>query len=169
MTVTTLDFRPAELNLVLYGGDGVEFTLEFTTDGVPVDVSGTWVAHVKATRDTDETIIEFATNTALAATEGKVVLSLTGDQTMQLVSPTDEDPDPPPTTPTPRAAGAGFTGPTGWASPALGYTQFSGVWDVQWTTAGGFTRTVYAGAVTCTVDVTRPLEDNIVFETTPSL
>jgi hypothetical protein len=34
--------------------------------------------------------------------------------------------------------------------------KFSGVWDVQWTTASGETRTLCQGKVECLADVTRP-------------
>ena len=41
------------------------------------------------------------------------------------------------------------------ASLVQGATKFEGVWDMQWTKAGGEPVTVLQGAITCDPDVTR--------------
>jgi len=123
----SINIQPAVLDLALYGGDGVEFRLICTDNANdPVDISGAVAAQVRIDRITEvEPIVEFATDLADAA-DGIVSLSLTGDDTHELV-----------------------------VHPASKDGVFLGVWDVQWTPTGKQPRTLCQGKVECVADVTR--------------
>jgi hypothetical protein len=75
--------------------------------------------------DPDPPIASFAVN-AVDAYAGKVVLSLTGQQTADLSK-----------------------------HPSAKSGKFVGVWDLQWAPSGSEPRTMCQGKVECTADVTR--------------
>ena len=88
--MATINIRPSVLDLMLYAGDGVEFRLICTDSGnVPVDITGSVKAHIRLDRASDDPpVAEF--NVGLVdAYQGIIVLSLTGDQTQELVEPKD--------------------------------------------------------------------------------
>jgi hypothetical protein len=76
---------PSELDLALYAGDGVSliFTLN-DGDGSPLNITGAVTAQVRATKISDTIVAEFAADLSAGAT-GLVTLSLTGDQTAELI------------------------------------------------------------------------------------
>lgn len=123
----TINLQPQVLNLALYAGDGVEFRLVCTdADGDPIDITGSVSAQIRLNRTTDTApIVEFTTG-MVDAYQGIIVLSLTGDQTQDLI----ED-----------------------SSTKAG--KFTGVWDIQWSPATGQPRTLCQGSVECVADVTR--------------
>lgn len=122
----SINLQPQVLDLDLYAGDGV--SLRFTCldkDQEPVDVTGTVRAQIRTARlDTDPPIVTFAVNVTDAYI-GIVVITLTGDQTQELLD----------------AA----------ATPG----RFTGVWDLEWDAADDEPRTLCQGAVSCVADVTR--------------
>lgn len=124
-----ITIQPPILNLSLYAGDGISFKLICTNDAdppEPVNVTGTIEAQVRLNREAaDPPIAEFAVDMT-AADVGEVKLSLTGEQTQDLI----ED-------------------------PSVTKGKFTGVWDVQWTASGEEPRTLVQGAVECVADVTR--------------
>ena len=125
--MASIDLKPQVLDLSLYAGDGVEFRL-ICTDGAgdPLNVSGDVTAQIRANRDTTSTpIAEFAAN-LVEADQGIVVLSLTGEETQDLVD-----------------------------DPSTSKGKFQGVWDVQWSPSGQEPRTLVQGKVECVADVTR--------------
>jgi hypothetical protein len=127
--MASINIQPAVLDLALYAGDGVEFRLICTdSDKAPVDISGVIEAEVRVDRVTeDPPIVEFTAD-IVDPTGGIVVLSLTGDQTQELVRHPSVKP---------------------------GSGKFAGVWDVQWTPTGKEPRTLCQGKVDCVADVTR--------------
>jgi hypothetical protein len=124
---SVIDLQPEVLDLKLYAGDGVELPITCTDGaGAPIDVSGSVNAQVRLERLTpDPPIVAFSVNT-VDAYQGKVIISLTGDQTAQLI-----------------------------ADPSSKNGKFAGVWDLQWTPADSEPRTLCQGKVECTADVTR--------------
>ena len=84
--MATINIRPQVLDLMLYAGDGVEFRLICTDSGDdPVDVTGSVKAQIRKDRSNESTpIVSFAVNT-IDAYQGIIILSLTGDQTQELV------------------------------------------------------------------------------------
>ena len=125
--MASIDLKPQVLDLSLYAGDGVEFRL-ICTDGAgdPLNVTGDVTAQIRANRDTTSTpIAEFAAN-LVEADQGIVVLSLTGEETQDLVD-----------------------------DPSTSKGKFQGVWDVQWSPSGQEPRTLVQGKVECVADVTR--------------
>ena len=122
-----IKLQPDVVDLILYAGDGVDLPLSCTDGaGAPIDLTGAVEAFIRLERLTpDPPIVAFSVN-ASDAYLGKVILSLTGDQTMELS--TDD------------SAKSG---------------KFIGVWDVQWTPAGRQPRTLCQGRVECVADVTR--------------
>lgn len=124
-----LSIQPPLLDLALYAGDGIKFKLICTDDSdppEPVNVTGDVEAQIRATRNSDAPLVaEFATDMA-GADAGEIVLSLTGDQTADLMN-----------------------------DPAVTKGKFSGVWDIQWTAPSGQPRTLCQGKVECIADVTR--------------
>lgn len=125
--MASIALQPSVLDLSLYAGDGVSFRLICTdnnSDRVPI--TGTVMAQVRVDRlSSDDPIVEFAVDLA-EADQGVVQLSLTGDQTQELI-----------------------------ADPSTVKGKFTGVWDVQWTPAGQEARTLCQGKVECVADVTR--------------
>ena len=122
-----INLQPQILNLALYAGDGVEFRLVCTNgDGSPIDITGTVKAQVRLNRLEESTpIVEFTTG-MVDAYQGIIVLTLSGDQTQDLVE-----------------------------HPSGGTGKFLGVWDIQWTPSGKQPRTLCQGSVECVADVTR--------------
>ena len=123
-----INLQPQVLNLALYAGDGVKIRLKFTDQaGAPVDITGSVKAQIRLNRLTpdDPPITQFLVNLTDAYL-GIVILSLTGDQTFDLI----ED-------------------------PSASRGKFVGVWDVEWDAASEEPRTVCQGSVECVADVTR--------------
>lgn len=81
-----INLQPQVLDLALYAGDGVEFRLVCTNSaGAPIDVNGAVKAQVRVERLTeDPPLAQFAVNTT-DAYQGIIILSLTGQQTQDLV------------------------------------------------------------------------------------
>lgn len=122
-----INLLPEVLDLILYAGDGITFRLICTNAAnAPVDITGTVEAQVRKDRlEETDPIVEFSAN-MVDAYLGKISLSLTGEQTRQLVDhPSSKD------------------------------GKFTGVWDIQWTPAGLQPRTLCQGKVECVADVTR--------------
>jgi hypothetical protein len=120
----TINQNPQVLDLVLYAGDGLSFSLVVTNaSSAPVNLDGTMQAQIRAARvDPDPPLAIFDIDLAGAA-EGIAVLSLTGEQTQALSdgSPPEE--------------------------------KFIGVWDVEWTAVGAEPVTLCQGKVECLPDV----------------
>lgn len=118
---------PDVLDLSLYAGDGVEFRVLCTNSaGAPIDITGSISAQVRLERLTpDPPIVSFAVN-MVDAYQGKITLSLTGEQTTALVN-----------------------------DPSSKNGKFVGVWDLQWSPANTEPRTMCQGKLECTADVTR--------------
>jgi hypothetical protein len=125
--MATINIQPSVLDLMLYAGDGVEFRLICTDSGnAPVDVTGVVKAQIRvARREPDPPIVEFTVG-LIDAYEGIIVLSLSGDQTQELIN-----------------------------HPSSPNGKFSGVWDVEWEPANAQPRTLCQGKVECVADVTR--------------
>ena len=87
--MAVINTRPSVLDLLLYAGDGVEFRLICTdSNNAPVDINGVVRAQVRLDRlNTDPPIVSFSVN-SVDAYQGIIVLSLTGEQTQQLVGST---------------------------------------------------------------------------------
>jgi hypothetical protein len=122
-----INLQPQILNLNLYAGDGVDLPITITDGaGAPIDITGEVDAHVRLERLAPEPpVAEFAVN-AVDAYQGKLILSLTGEQTKQLS-----------------------------LDPSSKSGKFVGVWDMQWTPAEKQPRTLCQGTVECVADVTR--------------
>jgi hypothetical protein len=88
--MAVINIRPQVLDLMLYAGDGVEFRLICTDTGnAPVDITGGVRAQIRSDRVTDEPpIAEFSVG-LVDAYQGIIVVSLTGEQTRQLVAEKD--------------------------------------------------------------------------------
>lgn len=125
--MATIDIKPQILDLSLYAGDGVKFRLICTDSGnAPIPITGTVEAQVRIDREPgSDPIVEFTANLDESG-QGIVALSLTGDQTQQLM-----------------------------ADPSTVKGKFTGVWDVQWTPTDEEARTLCQGKVECVADVTR--------------
>jgi hypothetical protein len=82
----SITLQPQVLDLSLYAGDGIEFKL-ICTDAAdaPINITGTVESQVKVTREDTDPLVEFDTDLAEAA-QGKILLSLTGAQTQQLLA-----------------------------------------------------------------------------------
>ena len=122
-----INLVPDILDLILYAGDGVEFRVLCTNGtGAPVDISGAVNAQIRLERLTpDPPVVSFAVN-LVDAYIGKITLSLTGEQTKELLD-----------------------------DPSSKNGKFVGVWDLQWTPSGSEPRTMCQGKVECYSDVTR--------------
>lgn len=86
----TVGVGPARLDLRLYAGDGFNVAFVFTNaeTGAPYPLEGEWAAQVRAPASNTTELLAFVVNTTEAAT-GKVVLTLTGEQTRQLLGVVD--------------------------------------------------------------------------------
>lgn len=122
-----IKLQPEVVNLFLYAGDGVDIPITCTNGaGAPIDITGGVIAQIRLERLTpDPPVATFIVNAA-DAYNGKVILSLTGEDTALLS-----------------------------ADPSSKAGKFVGVWDVQWTPAGSQPRTLCQGTVECVADVTR--------------
>ena len=82
----SINVQPSTLDLMLYGGDGVEFRLICTdNNNSPVNITGDVIAQVRADRDQgDSALADFGVDLA-DGPFGIIVLSLTGEQTQELV------------------------------------------------------------------------------------
>mgnify|MGYP003579260262 CR=1 FL=1 len=125
-----LEVLPPEVNISFYAGDGVSYKLVFKTNEdpqVPIPIPGTIEAQIRVDRGlTTPILVSFSTDMSEADPEGIVYISLTGEQTQDLVE---------------------------HVSTKKG--KFKGVWDVEWTAPGSEPRTVIQGDVECLADVTR--------------
>ena len=122
-----IKLQPEVLDLSLYAGDGVKLPMTCVTEaGAPIDLSGAIDAQIRINRlEESVPLVTFAVNTT-DAYKGKIVLTLTGDQTASLMT-----------------------------DPSVKQGKFVGVWDVQWTEAGEEPRTLCQGQVECVADVSR--------------
>jgi hypothetical protein len=125
--VPSITLQPQVLDLALYAGDGVDFRLICTDNAAnPVPITGTVMAQIRVDRTApDSPVVEFEADLT-DGDQGIILLSLTGDQTQQLMD-----------------------------DPSVSKGKFTGVWDVQWTPAGLQARTLCQGKVECVADVTR--------------
>jgi hypothetical protein len=124
-----LDIQPPVLNISFYAGDGVGFKLICVDDEdppAPIPIAGTIEAQIRVTRDpTALAVIAFSSDMA-EADDGIVILSLTGEQTQDLIE-----------------------------HVSTKKNKFKGVWDVEWTAPDSEPRTLIQGDVECLADVTR--------------
>ena len=124
-----ISIQPPVLDLLLYAGDGISFKLICTDNQVPpepVNITGDIAAQIRVDRlSTDPPIVSFSSDVS-AADACEVILSLTGDQTQELIQ-----------------------------HPSTIKAKFTGNWDVQWTADGAEPRTLCQGKVECLADVTR--------------
>lgn len=118
---------PEVLNLSLYAGDGLSFRILCKDkSGNGVDITGAVNAQIRLERlAVDPPVLEFTVN-LVDAYQGIITLSLTGDQTKQLM-----------------------------AHPSTKNGKFTGVWDAQWTPSDAQPFTLCQGVVECVADVTR--------------
>lgn len=125
--MASITIQPPVLDLSIYAGDGVSFQLICRDDkGAPIDITGTTLAQVRVDRSEGSSpIVEFTT-LVTDSTTGIIQVSLTGDQTQQLL-----------------------------ADPSSKNGKFSGVWDIEWTGIGAEPLTLCQGKVECLADVTR--------------
>jgi len=127
--MSQLSIQPSVLDLALYAGDGISFKLicsDNASPPQPVNVTGDIQAQVRVDRSSTGTPVATFSADMVGADQGEVVLSLTGDQTQDMVD-----------------------------DPSATKGKFTGVWDVQWTATGGEPRTLCQGKVECIADVTR--------------
>lgn len=82
-----IDLTPQILDLILYAGDGVNIRLTITDkDDAVVPLTGTIEAEIRVKRpDPDPVVAQFDVDLS-EATDGIVLLSLTGEQTQTLVT-----------------------------------------------------------------------------------
>lgn len=119
--------QPPVLDLSFYAGDGISFRLICTDNNdAPIDITGTVEAQIRVDRTPESTPVEEFSANLDDATDGIIVLSLTGEQSQNLIDD---------------------------ASTKKGV--FAGVWDIQWTATGAEPRTLCQGKVECLADVTR--------------
>jgi len=125
-----LDIQPPELNISFYAGDGASFKLICTNNEEPpgaIPIPGTVEAQIRLNRElASPVIVTFSSDLSEADPEGIIVLSLTGEETQDLIE---------------------------HVSTKKG--KFKGVWDVEWTAPGSEPRTLIQGDVECLADVTR--------------
>jgi hypothetical protein len=86
--MAVINLQPQVLDLVLYAGDGVELRFICQTPaGAPIDVTGGVRAQIRVDRLSDDPPVADFTVGLVDAYQGVVVLTLTGDQTQDLVEP----------------------------------------------------------------------------------
>ena len=125
--MASINTQPAALDLALYAGDGVEFRLICKdSNDAPVPIDGEVTAQVRVDRTPESTALADFNCNIIDGSQGIIELSLTGDQTQELV-----------------------------ADPSSRNGKFTGVWDVQWAATGKEPRTLCQGKVECVADVTR--------------
>lgn len=83
--MTTINLLPKILDLVLYAGDGVRFSLVVTDkDDIPVPLTGSMEAQIRTKRGSvDPPAAEFTIDLTNSG-DGVAVLSLTGEDTQAL-------------------------------------------------------------------------------------
>lgn len=88
MAKQTITYTPQILDLILYAGDGVKFSLKFTEPtGTVINLTGSMIAQIRTEREVpDPPSAEFAIDLSDAIL-GIAVLELTGVQTHALVTP----------------------------------------------------------------------------------
>ena len=122
-----INTQPPSLDLLLYAGDGASFRVICTDPtNTPVDVSGTVLSQVKLDRSPGSVAIVSFSSDLTDAVDGIIVLSLTGEQTQDLLE-----------------------------HESVVNGRFVGVWDLQWTATASEPRTLVQGKVDCVADVTR--------------
>lgn len=85
MAKQTITYDPQILNLVLYAGDGTNFSLTVTdAAGAPVDLTGTMLAQIRVDRESPDPPSAVFDIDLTRHAEGIAVLKLTGDQTQAL-------------------------------------------------------------------------------------
>jgi hypothetical protein len=119
-------FVPESYDLALYAGDGAALRITVTSAGDPLPLGTDVLAQIRRRRTDEQPNAVFGVDLDEAA-QGVVVLTLSGEQTAELVAET-------------RSRDA----------------VFSGHWDCQVTLPGEEPYTLVQGAVTCKPDVTRP-------------
>lgn len=126
--VTTIDLVPQTLNLRLYAGDGVTINLRFVQAGEPLPMDdGLIKAEIRTNRLDPDPLVTWTVDASEAA-DGLITISLSGDQTRELM----ED----------------FRKTQLWSA-------WKGVWDVQWQQTGTQPLTIFQGDCYCDSDVTR--------------
>jgi len=87
----TIDLSPQILNLKLYAGDGVTFRLSVKNkDDEPVNLIGTMEAQIRLKRGLgDDPLAEFSIDLS-EAEDGIARLTLTGEQTQELIPITNK-------------------------------------------------------------------------------
>lgn len=74
------------MDLSLYAGDGASLRLAVkTSQGAAYDLTGDVLAQIRQQRDDTDPLVSFAVDMTTASS-GSVLLTLTGDQTSQLVA-----------------------------------------------------------------------------------
>ena len=88
MAKQKITYEPQILDLILYAGDGTEFTMTVTNpDLTPIPLTGTMIAQIRPEREAlDPASAEFTIDLTDAA-DGIAVLKLTGEQTHALITP----------------------------------------------------------------------------------
>ena len=113
-----INLEPQFLDLKLYAGDGMKIKMTcMDVSGAPVDITGEVNAQVRLDRLAETPPLAEFTVSLVDAYLGIIILSLTGEQTQDLV----EDP-----------------------STVQG--KFKGVWDVEWTPSESEPRTMCQGS-----------------------
>jgi hypothetical protein len=84
--MTTISLQPAALDLKLYAGDGFALQFQFVdkATGLPWPATGVWEAQVRSPAASATIVLSFAVDVTSAA-EGKITISLSGDQTRALL------------------------------------------------------------------------------------
>jgi hypothetical protein len=86
--MAVINLQPQVLDLVLYAGDGVELRFICRTPaGAPIDVTGGVRAHIRLDRLNDDPPLEEFTVDLVDAYLGIILITLTGEQTQNLVEP----------------------------------------------------------------------------------
>jgi hypothetical protein len=83
-----INLQPQVLDLALYAGDGCEFRFICTNSaGAPVDITGAVRAHIRLDRVNEDPPVAEFTVSLVDAYQGIISISLTGDQTQEMVEP----------------------------------------------------------------------------------
>lgn len=88
MAKQTITYVPQILDLVLYAGDGVTFSLKFTEPiDIPINLTGSMIAQIRAGREVPDPPSAVFSIDLSGAAQGLAVLELTGAQTHALITP----------------------------------------------------------------------------------